>query len=130
MGPRARSGAVTVTARLELVLDCRDPDGLAQFWAAALGYRQQGGAANYRALVPDSGDGPKLILQGVDEPKATKNRMHLDILAGDIEAEASRLTQLGARRARGEVVVEHGMHWIVMVDPEGNEFCICRSDDC
>ena len=119
-----------MTARLELVLDCADPDVLAEFWAAALGYRLAGRADNYRALVPAEGDGPKLILQGVEEPKGAKNRMHLDILATDLDAEATRLTQLGARRARADVVVEHGLRWIVMADPEGNEFCICRGDDC
>ena len=119
-----------MTARLELVLDCRDPDRLAEFWAAALGYRLLGRADNYRALVPVDGDGPKLILQGVDEPKETKNRMHLDILAADIDAEATRLSALGARRTRADVVAEHGMAWIVMADPEDNEFCVCSSDTC
>lgn len=119
-----------MTARLELVLDCRDPDRLAEFWAAALGYRLLGRADNYRALVPVEGGGPKLILQGVDEPKGPKNRMHLDILSSDIEAEAARLVGLGARRTRADVVAEHGMAWIVMADPEDNEFCVCRGDDC
>jgi predicted enzyme related to lactoylglutathione lyase len=116
-------------ARLELVLDCHDPDALAEFWAAALGYRRQADAANYRSLVPVEGDGPRLILQGVAEPKLAKNRMHLDVMATDIEAEAARLTELGASRTRAAPVEEHGTRWIVMADPEGNEFCICQGGD-
>ena len=114
------------TARIELVLDCADPDRMLSFWTAALGYRHEGTAANYRSLVPVSGEGPKLILQGVDEPRTAKNRMHFDILAPDIETEATRLVTLGAVRARHAPVEEHGTRWIVMADPEGNEFCVCQ----
>ena len=117
------------TARIELVLDCADPDRLTTFWTAVLGYRHFGSAANYRSLVPLDGDGPKLILQGVDEPRGAKNRMHLDILAADIEAEAARLVALGATRTRQDPVAEHGSRWIVMADPEGNEFCLCQGGD-
>ena len=114
------------TARIELVLDCADPDRMVAFWTAALGYRHEATAANYRSLVPVGGEGPKLILQGVDEPRTVKNRMHFDILAPDIEAQAARLVALGAVRARRDQVEEHGTRWIVMADPEGNEFCVCR----
>ena len=117
----------STTARIELVLDCVDPDRLVTFWAPALGYRHAATAANYRALLPVRGEGPKLILQGVDEARPAKNRMHLDILAPDIEAEASRLVTLGATRIRPDPVEEHGSRWIVMADPEGNEFCVCQS---
>ena len=111
---------------IELVLDCADPDLMADFWAAALGYRRHGQAANYRSLVDPDGIGPKLILQGVDEPKTVKNRMHLDIHHADIEAEADRLVALGAVRLQDEPVVEHGTSWILLTDPEGNELCVCQ----
>jgi predicted enzyme related to lactoylglutathione lyase len=116
-----------VSARLELVLDCADPDRLATFWAAALGYELYGRAANYRSLVDPAGGGPKLILQGVPEPKQGKNRLHVDVLATDIEVESGRLAGLGATRLRDEPVVEHGTRWITMADPEGNEFCVCQA---
>ena len=116
-----------MATRIELVLDCADGERLAAFWAEALGYRRYGSAGTYIALVPIEGDTPKLILQQVPEPKAGKNRMHLDVLAPDIEAEASRLEVLGAQRTRVEPVVEHGTQWIVMADPEGNEFCVCQA---
>ena len=113
--------------KLEVVLDCREPDRAARFWAAALGYRLYGVAANYRSLVPPDGEvGPKLIVQGVAEPKTVKNRMHIDLLASDVEREVARLIGLGATQA-SEPVAEHGTSWIVMRDPDGNEFCVCQS---
>jgi hypothetical protein len=110
-----------------LVLDCREPKSLAGFWAAALGYVVIGGAGSYVMLLPENRPGPKLLLQQVPEAKTIKNRMHLDIHAVDIEAEATRLEALGGRRAQPDQLREHGMSWILMSDPEGNEFCVCDS---
>jgi len=107
------------------VLDCRDPEALAPFWAEALGYVMLGSVENYVLLVPDSRSGPKLLLQRVPEDKAGKNRMHLDIEVPQIEHLATRLQGMGAQRLRSDVLAEHGSHWILMADPEGNEFCIC-----
>lgn len=108
-----------------LVLDCHDPAALAEFWAAALDYVNVGDAGNYVMLLPNGRPGPKLLLQQVPEPKTSKNRMHLDIDATDIETEATRLETLGARRVQPDQVHEHGTNWILMSDPEGNEFCVC-----
>ena len=108
-----------------LVLDCADPDRLAEFWATALGYVNVGAAGVYVALYPREGNGPKLLLQRVTDPKTTKNRMHLDIEVPDIQMEADRLTGLGAQRQSDTRCSEHGSTWILMADPEGNEFCIC-----
>ena len=108
-----------------LVLDCADPARLAEFWARALGYVNVGAAGSYVMLLPDGRPGPKLLLQQVPEPKTTKNRMHLDIDALDIEAEATRLETLGATRVQTDPLHEHGTNWILMADPEGNEFCVC-----
>ncbi len=110
---------------LGLVLDCRDPAALAPFWAIALGYVTLGGVENYVLLGPDGRPGPKLLLQQVPEEKIGKNRMHLDIEVADIENLASRLEQLGAHRVRIDAMAEHGSQWILMTDPEGNEFCVC-----
>jgi len=108
-----------------LVLDCADPDALAPFWAAALDYVSVGDFGTYTALFPNGRPGPKLLLQKVSEPKAGKNRMHLDIEVPDIETEAARLESLGAMRVRADQLSEHGSTWILMTDPEGNEFCVC-----
>ena len=104
---------------------CHDPTALADFWAAALGYVSIGEAGAYVVLYPDGRPGPKLLLQQVPEAKTVKNRMHLDIDATDIEAEATRLEALGAKRLAAAPVHEHGTNWILMADPEGNEFCVC-----
>ena len=112
-------------ANIGLVLDCADPEALAAFWAPALGYVNLGAAGAYVALFPDGKPGPKLLLQRVDEPKTVKNRMHFDIEVPDIETEAARLVDLGATRVSDGPCREHGSTWILMADPEGNEFCIC-----
>jgi hypothetical protein len=113
-----------VTA-IGLVLDCSDPEALAGFWAPALGYDRIGAAGQYVLLLPREPGAPKLLLQRVPEEKAAKNRMHLDIETSDIDAEAARLEHLGARRVTRDAQAEHGSHWHVMADPEGNEFCVC-----
>jgi predicted enzyme related to lactoylglutathione lyase len=108
-----------------LVLDCADPVALADFWAAALGYVALGSAGNYVLLVAADGNQPKLLLQRVPEAKTAKNRMHLDIVTPDIQGEAARLEALGASRVGSESMSEHGSTWVLMEDPEGNEFCVC-----
>ena len=110
---------------MKLVLDCLDPERLAGFWAPALGYAVAGSVENYTMLVPEGGAGPALLLQRVPEANTAKNRMHLDIDATDIEAEAARLEALGASRLAADVCREHGSSWILLADPEGNEFCVC-----
>jgi len=112
-------------AQLGLVLDCEDPERLAEFWAPALGYVNLGTAGNYIALFPDGAPGPKLLLQRVIEPKTVKNRMHFDIEVDDIQTEADRLVALGATRVSEAPCSEHGSTWLLMTDPEGNEFCVC-----
>jgi predicted enzyme related to lactoylglutathione lyase len=117
---------VTTPATIGLVLDCAEPERLAVFWSGALGYVNVGAAGSYVALMPPAGaNAPKLLLQRVPEPKTSKNRMHLDIEIPDVEAEAQRLIGLGARRVRAGLCHEHGTTWVLMEDPEGNEFCVC-----
>jgi predicted enzyme related to lactoylglutathione lyase len=117
-----------VVAQLGLVLDCHDPEALAPFWSRALGYDVIGSAGTYVLLLPAGGEaGPQLLLQRVPEPKRAKNRMHFDIHVADIEAEATRLVELGAERVHPDPLSEHGTNWVLMHDPEGNEFCVCDS---
>ena len=112
------------TAKIGLVLDCANPEQLAEFWAPALGYVSLGSAGNYVVLVDEANAQPKLLLQRVTEPKATKNRMHFDIETPDVDREVARLETLGAHRVDGPCS-EHGTRWVVMADPHGNEFCVC-----
>ena len=111
-------------AAIELVLDCAEPTRLAEFWRAALDYRDYYADANLAVLVPKAGIGSPLLLQGVPEPKAGKNRMHLDIVVDDVDAEVGRLQALGARRIDDGVQSLGGTRWVRMSDPEQNEFCV------
>jgi predicted enzyme related to lactoylglutathione lyase len=117
-----------MSVKIGLVLDTLDPEGLAPFYAAALGYRVVGGVGNYVMLVDEEGDDrPNLLLQRVAEPKLAKNRMHFDIETPNVDEEVSRLEALGARRLSDRPIEEHGNRWVVMADPEGNEFCVCNA---
>ena len=110
-------------------LDCADPERLAPFWAQALHYRPGRYHHPYLVLSDPSQQSPPLVLQKVPEPKRGKNRMHLDLFSPDMEQEARRMQALGARRISEEPVSgPTGDRWIVMADPEGNEFCVCQGD--
>jgi hypothetical protein len=111
-------------AGVEVVLDCAEPKGLSTFWRKALDYRDHYSDANLAVLVPKEGIGSPLLLQRVPEPKAGKNRMHLDIVVDDIEAEVDRLHGLGAARLDEGVQSFGGTRWVRMSDPEQNEFCV------
>jgi predicted enzyme related to lactoylglutathione lyase len=114
---------------LHVNIDCDDLERMVAFYTEALGYQRYGNAGSqYASIVPVSGNGPKLVFQKVPESKAGKNRVHLDVIVGDIvEEEAERLLALGATRVSDGVVREYGVSWIVMADPEGNELCLCDS---
>ncbi|MFN2587875.1 MAG: VOC family protein [Actinomycetota bacterium] len=109
----------------ELVVDCRDPMRLADFWSRILGYRVVDQDAD---LVEIGGDepGPTIVFVQVPEEKEVKNRLHIDVSPRDREQdeEVERIVGLGARRidiGQGEV------SWVVLADPEGNEFCVLRT---
>jgi Glyoxalase-like domain len=111
-------------ARTELVLDCAEPNRLATFWREALDYRNHYTDATLVVLVPKYGIASPLLLQGVPEPKAGKNRMHLDIVVDDVDAEIHRLQSLGAHRIDEDLQSFGGTQWVRMSDPEHNEFCV------
>jgi predicted enzyme related to lactoylglutathione lyase len=112
-----------------VTLDCNDPKGLAPFWAQALHYRANPFHPPYLTLTDPNDRSPELVLQQVPEPKRGKNRMHLDLFVDDIEHEAARLIELGATRLSGRPLSgPTGDSWIVMADPDGNEFCVCQGD--
>lgn len=113
-------------AKLSLVIDCENPTALADFWAPALGYTNAGKFGQYVALIADGA--PLFLLQEVSEPKQGKNRMHLDFKVPDVEVEVERLMALGAKRISDSPMEELGAQWVVMNDPEGNEFCVCRDE--
>jgi predicted enzyme related to lactoylglutathione lyase len=112
------------TAALEVVLDCYDPEELMGFWREALGYRVLYSEAALAVLVPPDANTCPLLLQRVPEPKAGKNRMHVDIVTEDVEVEVKRLETLGARRLHHDVRSFGPTRWVTMADPENNEFCV------
>ncbi|MFF8902352.1 VOC family protein [Streptomyces lydicus] len=101
-----------------LIIDATDPDGLAAFWSELLGRPVVGRTGPYVWLRREDGLG--LGFQQTAEPKSGKNRMHFDITSADPAAEQQRVEALGGRRL--EQYAEGG--FLVMTDPEGNEFCI------
>ena len=115
----------------EIVVDCHDPVAQAAFWAAALGYRvvsNEEGQVEIAARQPErqvrqAPTVPALVFVSVPEGKTVKNCLHLDIRPVDCpyETELDRLTGLGARRAD---VGQGDQPWVVLADPEGNEFCL------
>jgi catechol 2,3-dioxygenase-like lactoylglutathione lyase family enzyme len=117
--------------RLQCVcVDSNDADRLGRFWADVLGWRRTYEDDDEVVLEPPAGsaeDGvsPDLLFLRVPEPKAGKNRLHLDLRPEDQEAEVRRVEALGARR----VSVGQGpdASWVVLADPEGNEFCVLRA---
>ena len=138
----------------QVTFDARDPALLAAFWAEAMGYVEEPPPPGYdtweafarktgipesdwdryRAIIDPAGVGPRFFFQRVPEPKNAKNRMHLDLNVGGgreasegerrdrVGGAAARLDGLGATVVRS--VEEQGSFWIVMEDPEGNEFCL------
>jgi hypothetical protein len=143
-----------VGVSFQVTFDCSDPAGLAEFWAEVLHYKEQDppeGFATWQeflraqsipenewnsasAIVDPEGKGSRVYFQKVSERKTVKNRVHLDInVSGGravseeerikrILAEAERL--IGLKATKQNVVQEQAEFWIVMCDPEGNEFCL------
>jgi hypothetical protein len=111
-----------------ITVDCREDalDVLARFWAAALGYEK----LLPFLLVDPANAKPRLVFQVVPEPKTAKNRWHLDLYVEALDAlqpEVERLVALGATEVRhiDEVVLGFTNTFTTMVDPDGNEFCVC-----
>lgn len=108
-----------------VTFDCADPAKLAEFWSAVTGYEIAHVEAQLVRLSAGPGQFPRLLFMKVPEGKATKNRVHLDFMAEDLERDVERLVALGARR--GATVEERGFRWVVLYDPEDNEFCVVQS---
>lgn len=115
----------------EIVIDCAEPRRLAEFWSAVLGWPVSDDSDDEEVEIRPAGTEmkssvvPSILFIPVPEPKALKNRLHLDVSAtdSDQETELSRLLALGARRVdigQGEPT------WYVLADPEGNEFCLLQ----
>ncbi|MFD3651987.1 VOC family protein [Streptomyces sp. NPDC058620] len=142
-----------MAARIDLTLDCMDAQLLAQFWKTALGYIDEPPPAPFETRaewlaqfdLPDDeseddgawlcdpdGAGPRLSLLKVPEPKAAKNRLHIDVRVpghGRPAERWARITRESERlvKAGGNVLEVFDGHHMVMADPEGNEFCVAAA---
>jgi hypothetical protein len=114
----------------ELVIDCHDHVKLGTFWSQVLGYdmsEQSDGPVNYYVeLQGPDGSGPTILVLRTPDVKVTKNRLHIDVNATDRsqDEEVERILALGATRAD---IGQGEQSWVVLADPEGNEFCVLRS---
>ena len=128
-----RLGGPDMTSKFtELAIDCADPSGLARFWCSVLDYEVQdeddGIVTIGSPMVPEGKNRlgpvpPTLTFAHVPEGKTVKNRLHIDVNPTDREQdeEVRRLLDLGARHAD---VGQGDVSWVVLADPEGNEFCV------
>jgi len=108
----------------QVVVDAADPVALGRWWAEALGWVVVGEAPDEFEIRPDPERLPGLLFVPVPERKTAKNRLHPDFRPDDQEAEVSRLLALGARTVD---IGQGEQPWVVLADPEGNEFCVLRS---
>src|SRR3712207_189584 len=114
----------------ELVVNSRDPEALAAFWASVLDYRVVGreddGAVEIGPEAGFGGAAPTLIFVPVGDPTPGRRRLHIDVSPTDRDqaAELQRLLDLGATPA--DVGQPADVSWHVLADPEGNEFCLLR----
>jgi len=111
-----------------VTFDCRDAAAVARFWHEVTGYGIElvpDPGNHYWVLTPAEVDFPRLVFVTVPEAKASKNRVHLDVVPRDRsqQDEVDRLLSLGARVVDDRRSAEPG-GWVVMADPEGNEFCV------
>jgi hypothetical protein len=115
----------------ELIVDAANPDQLAEFWMAVLGWQPTG---QYQGSVEiadpaaiEGVRGPSITFVPVPDEKCGKNRLHIDVnpVGCDQDVEVERLIGLGARHA--DVGQGSDKTWVVLADPEGNEFCVLRA---
>ena len=102
-----------------------DPERLCEFWAAVTGYERRPSSGSRLGLRDPSGRRPSLTFQRCDTADPSPTRCHVDFHAGDPDDVAERALQLGAEFVRR--VSEGDVRWVVLADPDGNEFCVVAS---
>jgi predicted enzyme related to lactoylglutathione lyase len=122
-----------MTARIaHTTIDARDPYAQSVFWSAVLDFAEDPNDPNlpeHEECMIFSRDGrERLLFIGVPESKCVKNRLHLDLepSAGNRDEELHRLLELGSNQV-ADLRRPDGSGWVVLADPEGNEFCILRN---
>ena len=108
----------------QTIVDAHDPGGLGRWWREALGWVVVSDDPEEFEIRPSEDRLPGLLFVPTSESKQTKNRLHLDFRPDDRDAEVERLLALGATRAD---IGQGEQSWVVLTDPEGNEFCVLGS---
>jgi catechol 2,3-dioxygenase-like lactoylglutathione lyase family enzyme len=108
----------------QTIVDARDPAALGRWWQEALGWVVVNDEPDEFEIRRGPDRLPGLLFVPVDEPKTVKNRLHLDFRPDDRDAEVERLLGLGATKAD---IGQGEQSWVVLADPEGNEFCVLGS---
>ncbi|MGA8296153.1 MAG: VOC family protein [Acidimicrobiales bacterium] len=109
-----------------IVIDAHDPRALARFWADVLEYRILYENDEEVVIATGDDDYPGICFVPVGEAKLQKNRLHIDLNPDDQQAEVERIIGLGARRVD---IGQGNVSWVVLQDPEENEFCVLRSHE-
>ena len=107
----------------QVVIGARDPAGLGQWWCDALNWVVVDDSPPVFEIQPQRGRLPGILFLPVDEPKQGKNRLHIDLRPDDQATEVERLIGLGASRVD---IGQGDVSWVVLADPEGNEFCVLQ----
>jgi predicted enzyme related to lactoylglutathione lyase len=110
----------------EVCIDANDTHALAGWWASVLGWAAADTDDGDVALRAPAGAGPDWLFIAVPEDKTVKNRIHFDLTPDDQQAEVDRVVALGARHVD---IGQGDESWVVLADPEGNEFCILAPED-
>ena len=116
-----------------ITIDAQDPLALAQFWAEALGWKIGEDVNEIEVWIerelgdPKNTGFPDILFLKNSDKKQGKNRLHLDLRPDDQAAEVARLEKLGAKQIDIGQSAEPTCTWVVMADPEGNEFCVLRA---
>lgn len=108
----------------QVVIDAADPEGLARWWAELLDWVFVNDADDEYEIRPAPDRLPGLLFVPVADARTVKNRLHLDFRPDDRDAEVERFVSRGARRVD---VGQGESSWVVLADPEGNEFCVLSS---
>ena len=105
----------------EVCIDAHDIDALSSFWSTVLGRPTEPTEDGDVVLRAPAGEGPDWLFLPVPDDKVVKNRIHFDFTPDDQQAEVDRVLALGARHVD---IGQGDETWVVLADPEGNEFCI------
>ena len=123
-GCRQSGNAQWVLEWEQVTVDASDPAALGAWWADALGWTVVTETRDEFEIRASAERLPGILFVPVTEPKSRKNRLHVDLRPDDQDAEVARLVALGAERVD---IGQGDPAWVVLADPEGNEFCVLRS---